>query len=113
MAKFVPTVPPDDATLEQLDAEHDGVHVFRGPERAPFCYVVRRPTPKELSTYAAECKRGKTHEANRLLLLALAVYPDRAAVDQQITRWPASAGACLSSDAFTEFYGGVLAEHQK
>lgn len=113
MAKFNPTVPPDDATLEQLDAEHDGVHDFRGPERAPFVYVVRRPTPKELSAYNAENKRGRTLEANRLLLLAITVYPDRAEVDQQITRWPASAGTCLTSDAFTEFCGGVLAEHQK
>ena len=31
MSKFVPTPPPDDATLEQLDSEHDGVHDFRGP----------------------------------------------------------------------------------
>jgi hypothetical protein len=112
MGKFEPTQPPDKDKLAALDAEHDGVAVLLGGEKAPFCYVIRRPTAHELSSYSAEVKRG-TIKANRLLLLAITVYPDRDATDQQITRWPASAGAALTSDTFTEFSGGVIDEHRK
>lgn len=113
MSRFVPTPPPDDEQTQALDAEHDGIVVFNGPEAAPFVYVIRRPTPHELSSYSAECKKGRTLEANRLLLKAITVYPDRAQTEQQLVRWPASAGAVLTSDRFTEFSGGVVAEHQK
>ena len=113
MGKFEPTQPPDEDTLSSLDSEHDGVAALLGPEKAPFVYVIRRPTAHELSSYSAEVKRGKTLEANRLLLRAITVYPDRAAVEQQIARWPASAGAALTSDTFTEFSGGVIDEHRK
>lgn len=113
MGKFEPIQPPDEDKLAALDSEHDGVVVLLGPEKAPFCYVVRRPTAQELSSYHAEIKRGKTLPANRLLMLALAVYPDKDAVDRQIARWPASAGTSLTSDTFTEFSGGVIDEHRK
>jgi hypothetical protein len=113
MSRFIPTPPPDDAQTQALDDEHDGVVVFLGTELAPFVYVIRRPTPQELSAYSAEVKKGRTLEGNRLLLRAITVYPDRAQVEQQLTRWPASAGAVLTSDRFTEFSGGVVADHQK
>jgi hypothetical protein len=113
MGKFEPTAPPDDERLAALDSEHDGVAVLMGPEKAPFLYVIRRPTAHELSSYSAEVKRGKTLEANRLLLRAITVYPERAQVEQQIARWPASAGAALTSTTFEEFSGGVIDEHRK
>jgi hypothetical protein len=113
MVKFVPVPPPTPEQLEALDAEHDGVLSFAGSEVAPFAYVVRRPTAQELSLYTGEVKKGSVLNANRLFLTALCVYPDKGDVARQIARWPASAGACLGSDRFTEFSGGVVADHQK
>lgn len=113
MAKFVPVPPPTPEQLEALDAEHDGILSFAGSEVAPFAYVVRRATAQELSYYTAECKKGSILNANRLFLTKLCVYPSASDVERQITRWPSSAGACLGSDRFTEFSGGVVAEHQK
>lgn len=112
MAKFVPVVVSPE-TLEALDAEHDGVLHFQGTDIAPFCYVLRRPTAGELTSYQGALKTRGILASNRLFLRALCVYPSAGDVDRQVDRWPASAGACLTSDRFTEFSGGVISDHQK
>ena len=112
MAKFVPVVVSPEA-LEALDAEHDGVLHFAGSDLAPFCYVVRRPTADEIGKYQAAQKSRGPLRANELFLRAVCVYPTGEDFDRQVARWPASPGACLSSDRFTEFFGGAVASHQK
>jgi hypothetical protein len=112
MARFVPvTVTPE--RLAELDEEHDGVHHFAGPEAAPFCYVIRRPTARELSAYTEAVKRGSALDANRKLLKAITVYPEAADYDRQVERWPGSPGGCLTSTGFAEFSGAVIGGHQK
>lgn len=112
MARFVPvTVTPEQ--LDALDEAHDGVLHFQGPEEAPFCYVVRRPTAKELTDYNAAVKTRGPLKANHLFMAALAVYPSSADVTRQMDRWGISPGACLGSDRFSAFSGGVIADHQK
>lgn len=112
MARFVPvTATPEQ--LESLDDEHDGVLAFQGEDMAPFCYVVRRPSAKELADYNGAVKTRGALLANRLFLRAITVYPTGADFDRQADRWPMSCGACLSSDRFAAFSGGVVAQHQK
>lgn len=112
MARFVPvTITPE--RLAELDEEHDGVMHFPGPESAPFCYVIRRPTAKELRAYTEEVRRAAALDANRKLLKAICVYPEAADYDRQVERWPGSPGACLTSTGFAEFTGAVIGGHQK
>lgn len=113
MARFIPVAPPDSATLDALDDEHDGIHVALGPEAAPFVYVIRRPTARELRAYSLEVKRADALDANRKLLSAVTVYPSPADVARQVERWPGSPGAVLTSSGFSEFTGAVIGEHQK
>lgn len=113
MARFIPVVPPDSATLDALDEEHDGIHVALGPDASPFVYVIRRPTAKELRAYSAEVKRADALDANRKLLAAITVYPSAADVARQAERWPGSPGAVLTSTGFAEFSGAVIGGHQK
>lgn len=112
MAKFVPVAVTEEQ-LEALDAEHDGVLHLQGSDLAPFCYVVRRPTAKEQELYRGALKSRGAAKANELLLRAVCVYPTGADIDRQLERWPASAGACMASDRFAEFFGGAVAAHQK
>ena len=113
MAKFAP-VTVTESQLAALDEEHDGVLHFEGDkDMAPFCYVIRRPTAGELTSYQGALKPKGILASNRLFLKALCVYPTGADFDRQIERWPSSAGACLTSDRFTAFSGGIVSEHQK
>lgn len=112
MAKFTPVVVSPE-TLASLDDEHDGVLHFQGLEIAPFCYVVRRPTADEIGKYQAAIKSRGALAANKLFLRAICVHPTGDDFDRQAARWPASPGACLTSDRFSEFSGGVVGEHQK
>jgi hypothetical protein len=112
MARFVPvTVTPE--RLAELDEEHDGVVHFSGTEDAPFCYVIRRPTSHELTSYNGLVKQDQAMKANRLLLKAICVYPDTADQDRQIERWPISPQTVLQSARFSSFTGGVALAHQK
>lgn len=109
---------PIDITPEQLadlDAQHDGVFCARGTERAPFLFVLRLPTARELRAYAAmvRAKGADVLDANHKLLSSLCVYPAPSDVSRQLDRWPACAGTILNSEGWSAFSGGALDEHQK
>lgn len=107
---FVP-VEITEEKLAALDDEHDGVVRIQGPEEAPYLFVLRRPTGKELRAYNA-MKDGL--EANHKFIAAVCVYPSRPDVERQLERWPAVAGTILNkSERWQAFSGMALAAHQK
>ena len=111
---YVPVTITDDR-LAEFDAEHDGILIMRGSERAPFLYVLRRPTEREARAYQGML-RGKDPDvmkANRLFLTSMCVHPTGAELEGQIARWPASPGAVLASEAFTEFSGAAATDLRK
>lgn len=109
MAKYEPLT-IDDAALEALDAEHDDVMVFKGPELAPWLCVIRRPTAENAAAYKAlanDANAMKKITANVKLIEAIAVFPKKDSEEwkRQYSRWPFFADGLVKNSRFEEFCG--------
>lgn len=117
MSKYEP-LSIDDKALEALDAEHDDVMVFKGPELAPWLCVVRRPNAEEATAYKAMANdAAKTTSANAKLITALSVYPKKDTDEwkRQYSRWPLFPDGLVKNARFAEFCGldGIIDAREK
>lgn len=119
MAKYEPLTISDEE-LERLDAEHDDVMVFKGPELAPWLCVVRRPTAEEATAYkslANDSNPLKKITANVKLVTAICVFPKKDTEEwkKQYTRWPLFPDGLVKNSRFEEFCGleGIIDAREK
>ena len=98
---------PFSVTEEQLakfEEEHEDVLVMRGPEKAPWLVVLRRPTRQEAIGYKTHAKRDST-TANEQLITRTCVFPKGDDFARQIARWPFFVDGIADSQAFKDFVG--------
>jgi hypothetical protein len=119
MSKYVPLTISDDA-LAALDAEHDDVMQFQGPELAPWLCVVRRPNAEEASAYKAlanDASPLKKITANVKLVAAISVYPKKDSEEwkRQYSRWPMFPDGLVINKRFEAFCGleGIIDAREK
>ena len=103
-SKFVPFVITDEQ-IQALEDEHEDVLVLRGPEKAPWIAVLRRPTRQETIGYKTHAKRDST-TANEQLIRATCLFPKKGEdFDRQLARWPFFVDGLADSKSFKDFVG--------
>jgi len=111
--KFVPLTITD-AQIADLDEEHEDILVLRGPEKAPWVCVVRRPTRKETVAFKNHAKRDSA-TANEQLIRAICVFPSGKSEDfeRQLNRWPFFVDGLTDTKSFKDFVGITVEEDVK
>lgn len=95
----------EDSVKNALDEEHGDIMVLDGhPDMSPWRIVVRRPTRQESIGYKAAHKKDPTQSAE-MLIKRLAVWPDRALVDEAFEAFPFLGDGVLADQAFQDFIG--------
>ena len=106
---------PVEITPEQLTAfetEHEDICVVRGTAKAPWVYVMKRPTRQQTIAYKQHAKRNLS-TASEALLRHIVLAPTGEQLQKQIDRWPFGVDAAISSDSFQEFVGITIDEQVK
>ena len=101
--KFVPFTITDEA-LAALEDEHEDILVLKGPEKAPWIAVLRRPTRQEAIGYKTHAKRDST-TANEQLITRICVFPKGDDFQRQLARWPLFVDGLAGSESFKDFIG--------
>lgn len=109
--KFEPIVLSEEKR-NALEEEHEDILVLKGPEKAPWVVVLKRPTRQQAIAYKNHAKRN-SETANEQLVRATCVFPTGDDFDRQLTRWPFSVDGIADSQSFKDFVGIAVDESVK